>query len=898
MERTDNARFKRVELHAHSNMSEMDGVTPAAALIMRALEWGHKAVAITDSGNVCAYPEMMRAVERLRENSKNIKVIYGMEAYFVNDSDPSDDINGLPVYCISILVKNKQGLKNLYKLVSLSDTKYLRRIPRIPLTVLREHREGLLIGSGCSKGELFRALLDEKARTDIDKLAAFYDYFEIQPTEDEKLKAVNKKITELADRHGKLCAAVGDVRFKDKEDAILHKIIRLAAGNVDTNEQAFFKTTEEMLDEFEYLGEEKAFEVVVTNTNAIADMTDDDLRPFPEGMFAPSVPEAEKEFKELCRGRAKELYGEKLPRIVEDRLERELWLISKKGYSGIYYAAHKLVKYSEENGYHVGARGGVGSSLAAFLLGITEVNPLPPHYLCPKCRRSEFITDGAVYSGYDFPRKNCPNCGEKMTGDGQDIPYETFMGVNGEKKPVIALNISGEIGDKVYEYAEELFGKGQVVKGGVISDVYYNKARTYVKNYCQRYGLTCDEAEIERLTLGCEGVKYGQSCHPATLLIIPKGYDVYDFTPIRRPSTVHGDEGLLATHFDYRALENTLLRLEMPADNVPTVFRRLEDMTGVKISDVPMDDPIVYKLFSSKEPLDLKEGTGSFCGLPGTIGINEFSTDFTINMLSSTRARTFSDLIVISGFFHGDAVRIGGEKEPGIDAPEIIAARDDVMMYLTRKGLDPKMAYRIMELVRKGRGGEFDESMYDAFRLYDIPDRYVEAMKKTIYLVPKAHIAAYVTAAVKLAWFKIYRPAEFYAALLQKYDDEIRLNLDMLRSDRQSMIKRIYQLVGSPPGERGKLEALRLILELKSRGINLLPISVFSSEAVNYKVEGGKIRPPLHAVKECGVISAQKIKEAVDKFGCKTPDEILQKVEVSDAAIEALREAGAFDEIP
>lgn len=878
--------MERIELCMHSNMSTMDGVTNAAALVEQAFRWGHKAVAVTDSGDVGAFPEIMKKVEEIRKNGGEIKPIYGMEAYFVNDSN-GENLNELPVYRITILVKNQLGLKNLYKLISLSNLNYFLKVPRIPLFELLKHREGLLIGSGYDF---------------IDELCGFYDYYEIQPTADDaKLKALNKRIVELADKHGKLCAATGNVHYKDKEDEIIYKIIRSECGeDTDKLPPMHFRTTDEMLSDFNYLGEEKAFEVVVTNTNKIADMIDGNVRPIPEGRFTLSLPNAERELIDVCRGKARELYGEKLPKTAESRLERELELITKHGFSDYYMLAQKFVKYSEENGYYVGARGSVGSSFAAYLLGITGVDPLPPHYRCPKCKHSEFITDGSVGSGFDLPPKSCPDCGEDMTRSGHDIPYETFMGFDGDKFPDIDLNFSGEIQEKIHRYSEELFGKGRVFKAGVNSYVRRQTADVFVKKYCDKYGISFDDAKRERLVNGCADVKRSSSSHPGGLLIIPNGYEVCDFTPVHYPmGTNSGD--MPATMFEFYALHDTIYKFDLLGHDVPTIYKRLEDMTGIKIFDVPMTDPLVYKLFTSAEQLKLDEDVREFFereGILGTRGLPEFGTHFVSNMLIKAQPKTFSDLIKISGLAHGTDVWINNADlliELGIcTVSDVIATRDDIYLYLTHKGIEPKLAYRITEITRNGKAEQqFDDEIYMAFEDHDIPKWFVSSCRKIRYIFPKAHAAAYVTSAVKLAWFKLYRPAEFYAALISKHTDD--LELDTVLQGKEAVRKRIDVLSTSKIDSREEkmLDVLGIVLELLARGIEILTPDIVRSDAELCTVEDGKIRLPLCSVAGVGHNSAIKIKEAVDKLGCASFDEMQQKSGVSIPIIKTLKEAKA-----
>ena len=750
--RTDNAEHKRVELHMHSKMSDMDGTASAGELIMQAYEWGHKAVAITDTGNVQAFPEMMKTVEKIKKNGGDIKVIYGMEAFFYDIS--SDDIKDVSIYSVSILVKSIGGIKELYKLVSLSYMKYFHKIPKIPMSELKKYRKYFLLGSGGTDGKLYQALLMKKSQKEIDDIAKLYDYFEIVPSADRE---INKEIARLAERHGKLCAATGNVHYKNKEDAVLHKIIRSAnhvmsaKKNTDDNSDMYFMTTDEMLKKFDYLGEEKAFEVVVTNTNKIADMINGGhirhgyTRIMPDGNFFPHLPDSEQELSLICRNKAHELYGEKLPELVEKRLEKELDAIISGDFSVHYMTARKLVKYSEDNGYHVIARGAVGSSFAAFLLGITGVDPLAPHYRCPECFHSEFVSDGSVRSGFDLPHKKCPVCGAGMTGDGQDIPFETFMGEDGKKAPDIDLNVSGEFRLDAIQYVRELFGKEQVFRAGVISAVKDKAAHDLVEKYFKEQGISCTVGEMRDLAEGCTGVKICLSVFPGSFVVIPEVCEICDFTPVQFAEIYGGH--IPATHFDFHAFDDMFLKIDLIGHDTPTLYKRLEDMTGIKISDVPVSDPLVYKLFTSAD----------------TQGIPQFGTDFGMKMLSETKPETFSDLVQIEGLAHGTGAWEGNARElikNGIcTLSEVIGTKDDIMLYLIRKGIEPGLAFKITETVSNGRAEElFDDEICKMFREHDVPEWYIDSCKKIKYLFPKAHAAAYAAAAVKLAWFKLYYP--------------------------------------------------------------------------------------------------------------------------------------------
>lgn len=837
--RTDSAEQKRVELHMHSTMSDMDGVCNAEELVKQAFVWGHKAVALTDHGNVQAFPEVMKTVEEIRADGGDIKPIYGMEGYFISGNSPDADIKNSAVYHITILVKNQTGLKNLYKLVSLSNLNYFYKKPLIPLSELQKYREGLLIGSACAQGELYNALIERKPQEELQKIAEFYDFYEIQPVSNneflikngkfsniEELREINRKIAELAEKHGKLCAATGDVHFKDKEDNIIRDIILDNNKTADENKNAslFFRTTDEMLKEFDYLGAEKAFEVVIANTNAIADMIASDIRPIPKGVFMPSVPKTEEEFSRICRENAHKRYGDNLHEIIENRLERELELIAKFSFSTYYMTAKQLADCSESYGYPMGLRGAIGSMLIAFLSGITDINPLPPHYLCPKCRHIEFITDGSVNSGFDLPQKNCPKCGCDMERNGHDIPYAMFTGLHGWKTPDICLDFAPEIIENVKRTALELFGENHIFTAGTIKFVQSKTARGYIDKYCEEHGITFNMPETQRLINGCANVKRCTASYPGRLVFIPDEYDVYDFTPVDKPITA---DGMYLTHFDYGDICDTLPTMDVMDSELLTVIKRLEDTTGVKFSDVPIDDSLVYRLFTSTEPLGLSENIGVKCG---TLGIPEFGSEYIMQMMTEAKPRTFSDLVKISGLSHGMGTWHGNARElikNGICAiSDVVAARDDIMLYLIRKGFTQLEAYNIAEITRRGIANRMlDEEFDKNFEKRKVPKWYVESLKKINYLFPKAHTVARTVTAIRIAWYKLKFPSEFYEAVL---DSQVHYYLkpEVIAKGREAVKAQIDELrgllnKGGSNVEEIRLNAYLLVWELMSRGVEI-----------------------------------------------------------------------------
>lgn len=1102
--RMDNAPEKRVELHCHTQMSSMDAIIPPKELVRRAHDWGHKAVAITDHGNVQAFPLAMDEAEKI-----GMKVIYGIENYFVDDtarvlygdnlenflqtdfdaeycvfdiettglspqsckiteigavivkkgevidkfdtftdpevhipenitkltsitdemvagapknadavreflkfagnrilvahnasfdtsfirkvaqdnqieftvpymdtvalsryanpelknhkldtiaeyfnlgdfhhhracddaemlgmiliklfekiknegasnlaemqnlmSEHSDPLKLKPYHQI-ILVKNLAGMKNLYKIISKSYLNYYKKVPRTPKSLITEHREGLIIGSACEAGELYQAILTNKTQNEIEEIASFYDYLEIQPlcnnqfmldkeivNSKEELMEINRKIYELGKKLGKPVVATCDAHFFDEDDEITRKI--LLAGqkfaDADRDVHLFFRTTDEMLKEFEYLGEEAAREVVITNTNLIADMIEDP-RPIPKGTYTPNLEGSEEELQRRCWTRAKELYGDPLPEIVSTRLDKELTSIIKHGFAVLYMIAQKLVQYSEEQGYLVGSRGSVGSSFVASMSGISEVNPLPPHYYCKKCKYSEFITDGSVGSGFDLPDKKCPVCGEQLTGDGHDIPFETFLGFYGDKSPDIDLNFSGEVQGKVHKYTEQLFGSENVFRAGTLGTLAAKTAYGYVIKYLEDRQKKLNKAEIDRLVNTCVGIKRTTGQHPGGIIVVPREYEVYDFTPVQHPADDPGSN-IITTHFAFTYLHDTILKLDELGHDMPTKYKWLEKYTNTSVMDVKMNDKSVYELFESPKPLGV---TPDDIGCPlGTLGLPEMGTRFIQSVLVDAKPKNFADLLQISGLTHGTDVWLGNAqdliKEGICDISQVIGTRDGIMLVLIQQyHLENAIAFKIMEDVRKGKGlkPEYEATMIE----HGVPDWYIKSCKKIKYMFPKAHAAAYVMSAIRLGWYKIYYPLEFYAAFLTVapggFDAEIASRgipginamCDEVRKKGNDATQK----------EKEMVDTFQLVREMLARGYKFLPVDLFRSDAFAFKPENGKVRMPFSALGGLGDKAAEKIVSVRENETFLSIEDLAMKAGLSKAVIEILRGAGALN---
>lgn len=1112
VKRKDTAPVKRVELHAHTKMSDMDAVCEPSDLFKTAFSWGHKAVAITDHGVVQGFTDAFHAYQKIFGDAKknlknnpesdeakaafdkinNFKLIYGCEGYLVDDvkeiainadgldidtpvvaislftdgtnalrnnitsyaavrlyngetaSISSDDatnnlydffdfikgcvvlslkpeqdmsflkeasmrasydfnpsfvdldnlarmlypdfqsyrigalakefhikgetkgclpeakcifevfdifreelkkrnitrfeelnsmgsmsdkaIKSMPLYHIVLLCKNDIGRINLYRLVSFSHIDYYNKRPRIPKSVLMKYREGLIIGSACEAGELFRAIVFDRPEAEIKRLCKFYDYFEVQPignnsfmkddkdfdvTTDEDLRNLNRRIVELGEEFNKPVVATCDVHFLNPEDSVYRSIIMAAHGFSDADRQPplYLHTTEEMLEEFSYLGADKAYEIVVTNSNLIADSIEK-IEPVRPDKCPPVIKDSDILLKQICYNTAHSMYGDPMPPVVQERLDHELNSIISNGYAVMYIIAQKLVWKSNEDGYLVGSRGSVGSSFVATMAGITEVNPLPPHYYCPKCHYSDFdsevVKSYSAMSGLDMPDAVCPVCGAKLKKDGNNIPFETFLGFNGDKEPDIDLNFSGEYQSKAHAYTEVIFGEGQTFRAGTITGLADKTAYAYAIKYFEDHNISKRRSELERLAKGCEGVRKSTGQHPGGIIVLPFGEEIYSFTPVQRPAN-DMTTTTVTTHFDYHSIDHNLLKLDILGHDDPTMIRFLQDLTGIDVKEIPMDDKKVISLFENTDALGIKPEDIDGCPL-GSLGLPELGTDFVIQMLLDTQPKCFSDMIRISGLSHGTDVWLGNTQtliaEKKCTLSTAVCTRDDIMIYLISRGIEPGVSFKIMESVRKGRGltPEWEELMLQ----HDVPDWYIWSCKKIKYMFPKAHACAYVMMAFRIAWFKVYYPLAYYAAYFSirataiDYEKMCRGKEIMVREmeilKKRSESKNPEDKLSQK--ENDELKDMKIVLEMYARGFDFMPIDIFKAKAGRFQVIDGKLMPSLTSIDGLGESAALQIEEGVKQGAFLSREDFKSRCKVSETVCEKMNDLGLLGSLP
>lgn len=822
------------------------------------------------------------------------------------------DYTKLKTHHITLIAKNQIGIKNLYKIVSDAHVNHFYRAPRILQSVLDEYREGIIVGSACEAGVVYDAVKKRLPDEEMEKIIAPYDYIEVMPidnnrfmidngdVEDEdELKEINRRVVETAKKFGKIPVATGDVHFLDKHDAVLRRVLKFSQGFKLDDEETYlhFRTTDEMLEEFSYLGEELAYEVVVENTNLIADMVED-VKPIPDETYPPVIEGSDVELREMCFKKAVDIYGDPLPEIVEKRLNRELNSIIGNGYAVMYIIAQKLVAKSLSDGYLVGSRGSVGSSFAATMSDITEVNPLPAHYVCPnkECKYSYFYAIGEWGSGIDLPDKVCPKCGEKLIKNGHDIPFEVFLGFEGDKEPDIDLNFSGSYQPVIHKYTEELFGEGHVYRAGTIGTVAEKTAFGYAKKYVEENDIEVPSAEVLRLAEGCTGVKRTSGQHPGGVMVIPDYKDVYDFTPIQYPAN-DVNCGVITTHFDYHSISGRILKLDILGHDGPTIIRMLEDITGITITDIPLDDPATMSLFTSTEALGVTPEEID-CEI-GCLAIPEFGTKFVRQMLLDTKPTTFAELVRISGLSHGTDVWVNNAqdlvRENIVGLKEVISTRDDIMNYLIFKGLQPKMSFTIMESVRKGRGlkPEHEAAMIEN----NVPDWYINSCKKIKYMFPKAHAVAYVMTSFRLAYCKVHYPEAFYATYFTTKVEDFDADLIIKGYDAIKAKKKEIEELGNDATqkEKGMYIILEVAQEMYARGIKIAPVDIYKSSATEFEVVGpGLLRPPMTALQGVGENAAIHIVEERENGEFISKEDFRKRTKISRTVVETLDKHGSL----
>lgn len=819
-------------------------------------------------------------------------------------------------YHIILLARNYVGLKNLYKLISKSNLDYFYRRPGIPKSLLHKYHEGIIIGSACESGELYRAIINKKSDEELREIAKFYDYLEIQPLgnnafmkrngqvrDDDELIEINKKIVALGDSVGRKTVATCDVHFLDPKDEMYRRVLMGAQGFEDADNQAplYLRTTSEMMEEFSYLGD-RCEEIVIDNTLEIADMIDD-IQPVKDGSYPPTIENCEQDLIDMCHKKAHDIYGDVLPPIVEERMERELDCIVKYGYSVMYMIAHKLVKKSNEAGYLVGSRGSVGSSFVAFLSGITEVNALCPHYICPECKYSRFYENGEYPTGMDMPNETCPKCGAPLKKDGLTIPFETFLGFKGDKVPDIDLNFSGEYQATAHKYVGELFGEEYVFKAGTIGTIADKTAIMFARKYYEKKEMSPPEAELKRISKGIVDVRRTTGQHPGGIIVCPKTMDIHDFTPVQHPADKK-DSDIITTHFDFHSIHDNLLKLDILGHDDPSTIRMLEDLTGVNALEIPLDDPETMSIFSSTTALGVTPE--QIDSKVGTFGVPEFGTNFVRGMLVDTMPHSFVELLIISGLSHGTDVWLNNAqdlvKNKIATLSEVIGLRDDIMTYLILHGLKPDVAFKIMEFVRKGRAAKegMPEEFENAMRENDIPEWYIDSCKKIKYMFPKAHAAAYVMMAFRIAYFKVHYPTEFYMAYFTVRADLFDAAIMANGKDKviQEMKKIKVKGNSATANEKNLLTILEICHEMYERGIDFGSVSLYKSHPYKFSKENGKIIPPLNAFSGVGTNAAEAIAEARKDGDFMSVEDLKARSGVTKTVIEVLSENGVLDELP
>lgn len=910
---------KRVELHAHTKMSQQDGLNEVSTLVGTAARWGQTAVAVTDHGVVQSFPDAAKVAKKLTDKGQPIKIIYGMEGYVFDDTDCHNEDGTIEykkprTYHIILLAATQEGLKNIYKLVSDAHLNYFYRKPRLPKSHIAAHRDGIIIGSACEAGEVFQSVVNDLPEEEQERIASFYDYLEIQPLinnsfmiekgiakDEEELRNYNRKVLALGKKLGKPVVATTDAHYDEPESAIYRNIIMAGMGfkDAENGKGLYMRTTEEMLDEFSYLGEEDCYDVVIKNTNIIADRISPDILPVPKGKFPPKIDGAEETLRNSCMEKAYSIYGNPLPERIRDRLETELNSIISNGYAVMYVSAQMLVKKSLEDGYLVGSRGSVGSSFAATMAGITEVNPLEPHYICPNCKHLEWGDMELYDCGIDMPEKACPECGTMMKRDGFTIPFATFLGFNGDKEPDIDLNFAGEYQATAHKYVGTIFGEKNVFKAGTVGTIADKTAKGYVAKFYQEQNRPLQKAELERLAEGCTGVKRTTGQHPGGIIIVPDDHEIYEFCPVQHPAN-DAKSGIVTTHFDYHKIDENLLKLDILGHNVPSMIRQLQDMTGIDPLNVDLTDRKALSIFNGIEALDIKDPDYKYTH--GTYAIPEFGTAFVRQMLDDTKPDKFADLVRISGFSHGTDVWLNNAQDyirSGVATMrEVISTRDDIMNYLILKGIENKTSFQIMEDVRKNR--PLKDEQLKVMKDHGVPDWYIDSCIKIQYMFPRAHAVAYVMMSFRMAWYKVYYPAEFYAtyfsSVVGDFDSETILKGGQACLDAIEYVNNMGE--NATQKDKDRILVYEVAYEMYSRGYEFEKPKLGHSRAMKFWVEDGKVLLPYVALEGVGESAAKAFVDAYEERPFETVEEATQRSKLNKTAVEALRGVGVFDGLP